>query len=617
MERRDVLRNFGLAAVAGSVAAAVTPTAAIGAIAGASTTTKYSAPRRAATRTMRVAAVQLAIGADVEANLKTCLRMIDAAAACHPNLIVLPEFCNHWSTVADRAEGYAIALEYDGPFLKAIAAKAIEHQTYVAMDVTVRKGAGVTTGANVLFDPTGTLVATSDKQVLMGSLELKLMQRASEAGHLVDTPFGRVGMFSCMDGVLFETPRCVALQGAQLMINTLNSWALDEASLHVPVRAAENKAFVVAANKIGLLLPLEDAKRFAAAGGYDAQDLEGGGECQILAPDGTVLAKAPRRGEAFVYADINLSESDNKLRPDGTDIFASRRPELYGPIATKPEPRHYTPGATDVLVGVYQPAASGSDSIEEMLVAVQASAKAGVKLIVLPELFGLEDTGRVVSPRAARAGQALAARLSAALAGTDSHVATSVMTLDGAGAGAHTAILVASSGIVLEQAQLHPCGRHPWATALGQDIATLDLPWGRVALVAGGDSIYPETFRLAALKDVEVIGVPTRILERWEADTGLLERGAENRLSIVAASHKSAAGAGMIIAPGVVPSIVEKPFRANLNLPELSKAAGAVGVVTAVVHPVAAKTRLVAEETDVVDNRPWWLLEPLLRRSAG
>jgi predicted amidohydrolase len=240
MERRELLVNLGIAVVGAAAAplgranadAPLAPPATDG---GAG----RSRAKGSRSRSMRVAAVQLAIGADVEANLKTCLRMIDQAAACRPDLIVLPEFCNHWSTVADKREGYAVALEYDGPFLAAIGKRAAAHAAYVALDVTVRKPGGVTTGANVLFDPTGKQVATSDKQVLMGSLELKLMERARELGQLVDTPFGRVGMFSCMDGVLFETPRCVALQGAQLMINTLNSWALDEANLHVPVRAAE------------------------------------------------------------------------------------------------------------------------------------------------------------------------------------------------------------------------------------------------------------------------------------------------------------------------------------------------------------------------------------------
>ena len=171
--------------------------------------------------------------------------------------------------------------------------------------------------------------------------------------------------------------------------------------------------------------------------------------------------------------------------------------------------------------------------------------------------------------------------------------------------------------IVLQQHQLHRCGRHPWATTLGDDVATLDLPWGRVALVFGGDTIYPEAFRLAALKDVEVVASPTAVLERWEMETGFLERSAENRLSIVMASRKSAAGAGMIMVPGLKPSIAERPFRGNLNCPDVVNAAGAVGLVTAVIHPSAAQTRLVAEQTDVVDSRPWWLLEPLLRQGSA
>ena len=42
-----------------------------------------------------------------------------------------------------------------------------------------------------------------------------------------------------------ETPRGLAVRGAQLLINSLNSFAFDEASLHIPVRAPENKVFVI------------------------------------------------------------------------------------------------------------------------------------------------------------------------------------------------------------------------------------------------------------------------------------------------------------------------------------------------------------------------------------
>ena len=101
----------------------------------------------------------------------------------------------------------------------------------------------------------------------------------------------------------------------------------------------------------------------------------------------------------------------------------------------------------------------------------------------------------------------------------DCHVATSIITAELDGNYAHTGILIGKDGIVLRQKQLHRCGRHPWVTQLGDDIEILDLPWGRIALVVGGDAIYPEAFRLAALKDAEVVAVPTRVIEKWEIET--------------------------------------------------------------------------------------------------
>ena len=139
-----------------------------------------------------------------------------------------------------------------------------------------------------------------------------------------------------MDGVINETPRCLALNGAQLMLNSLNSFATDEASLHIPVRAAENKVFVVAANKVGPLVPEDMLEAISAGTGIPLKFLDGAGESQIVAPDGTVLAMASRDQAEYVYADIDVSRADDKRRPDGTDIFASRRPQLYQDIASDP-----------------------------------------------------------------------------------------------------------------------------------------------------------------------------------------------------------------------------------------------------------------------------------------
>src|SRR6476620_9277105 len=188
---------------------------------------------------LRVAAVQYAVTEDVSENLVTGLRMTDRAAAEGAQVVVLPEFCNHVSWYDGREHARSKALTLDGPFVAALAAKAAEHGIHLMANVTLAREDGRTTGSNVLFAPDGAILGVTDKQVLMGS-ERDHLDSAIAPSPIIETPFGRVGLYSCMDGVINETPRMLAVGGAQVLLNSLNSFALDEASLHVPVRAVEN-----------------------------------------------------------------------------------------------------------------------------------------------------------------------------------------------------------------------------------------------------------------------------------------------------------------------------------------------------------------------------------------
>ncbi|MEE8307035.1 MAG: carbon-nitrogen hydrolase family protein [Gammaproteobacteria bacterium] len=565
---------------------------------------------------VRVAAVQFAIGADEDENLATCLRMIDEAATHEPELMVLPEFLNHHALVDNFDRAYSVAVDLDGPFLRAIGVKAAEHHCYVVVNCTVRRRDNTVTDTNILIGPDGKRLATSDKQVLIGP-ENDFLAKATELGPIVETPLGRIGMYSCMDGVLPETARCLALRGAQILCNTLNSCAEDEAVLHIPARAAENKVFVVAANKIGPIVPLETgAGALSTESNSDDDKHEhyyGAGESQIVAPDGTVLARAPRDKEGVAVADIDVFLADDKVRPDGTDIFSTRRPELYGPIAQQPGPRRYVPGADEAMVAVYQPDENKPGTLEGTAAAVADAVVQGAQLIVLPELFYLKG-GYVDDVHAAsNAGQHAVSLLKTALDGTVAYVATSIVAATGHGGFQHCGVLVGGDGVVLRQTQLHACGRHRWVTKLGDLIATYSLPWARIALIVGGDVIYPEVFRLAALQDVEVVAAPSALIEYWENSTGLVERGAENRFTVVAATRASDTNASMIVAPSPEFSFLERTFDGTLNLPAVTVADTQPGLTTALVHPKSAGQRLMFPNTDVVDGRPWNLLAPLLK----
>jgi predicted amidohydrolase len=405
-----------------------------------------------------------------------------------------------------------------------------------------------------------------------------------------------------MDGVICETPRSLARRGAQILCNSLNSFAPDEASLHVPVRAAENRCFVVAANKVGPLLPPALLGPVSRATGIPPSFLRGAGESQIVAPDGTVLARAPVEGEAVIVADVDPRLADDKTRPDGTDVFVARRRDLYGPLAARPTPVRASAGVAHEL----EVAAVSSGSVEEVEQALRATNAA---IVVLPELFCCD--GASVADVAAAEDQSRLAiqRLARALSGKRTLVATSVVR-----SGRHTGVLVSHAGVVLEQAQLHGIARHPWSRA-SSTLVTHEVAGARVAIVVGDDAIFPETMRLAAMRGVEVALVPFHAIERWETELGLIERSAENRVCVVAATRPTPAGTSLITTLWEDFTLMTpwrtRAFDGNITRPIVTRASGDQVLLEAMVHPANARNKVVSHRTHLLDDRPWDLAHAL------
>lgn len=564
--------------------------------------------------TMRVAAVQFGAGNDVAANLAKCLEMIDKAAVEKPDLMVLPEFVNHLSWYDNKDHCYAVSVSLEGEFLTAVASKAKVHSCMIVINCTVQRNDGTATGTSLMFGRDGQLLSQSDKQVLMGH-ENDFLAKAKAVTPITTTSSARLSSYACMDGVINETPRGLALCGAQILCNSLNSFALDEAALHVPVRAAENKVFVVAANKVAPLIPEFLLASVSQATNIPEQFLHGAGESQIVAPDGTVLAKAPRTGDAVVVADIDPTLADNKLRPDGTDIFTSRRPELYQQIGQEPRPFRGKVGAASCQTAVYQPEQDGPAAIEETAAAVAAAAGEGVQLIVLPELFCFA-AGLVQEPATAVVqSQKAVAALTAALQGSDACVVTSIVEL-AAGGLRHCGVVVTAEGIIQRQPQLHKSQRHAhWLTGLADGVTAVEMPWGRLVVLVGDDTIYPESFRLAVFAGAEVVAAPLHLLEKWEVSLGLPERSAENRVCLVAASRPTAVGSSLICTLHQDFTLMTpwetRPFDGNISMPIITRAGLKPGLTRAEVHPAHTQNKEVSKNTDVVNGRPWYLAQAI------
>ncbi|MFT5223748.1 MAG: putative amidohydrolase, partial [Glaciecola sp.] len=201
---------------------------------------------------------------------------------------------------------------------------------------------------------------------------------------------------------------------------------------------------------------------------------------------------------------------------------------------------------------------------------------------------------------------------------TTAVVVTSVVEFAGQGL-AHVALVISANGVESRSLQMHHWARHSWVDAVGAGISVVDLPWGRLATIVGDDITLPESARLAALAEADVLAVPFAVQEPWEVTTGLLERAAENRLCLVAATRPGPNGTSRICSLErdftLWTQWSERSFDGRISHPLVTEAPNVAGTTAARIHPAASANRVLTRETDVVDSRPWQLLDAIVTAS--
>jgi len=481
--------------------------------------------------TVRVASAQFFSGDDVEQNLVTAVGFIRRAAEAGADLVVLPENANRVRDYPDRETCWELAERPDGPFVRGIVAAAAAHRVFVAVGVDIagpqRPDVAI---ASLLIDRAGGVVARVDKHVLW-DYEYTLFVPGTEPFRVVDTELGRLGLLLCADGIVPETPRMLALLGAQVLVNSLNSRGPDEVRVHVPLRAMENRVWHVSANTVG-----GPVGEFPWMGGS-----------QVVAPDGRRLVVASETEEDLILADIRPAEADDKHRPGLGDVMGGRRPDLYAdlvaPIETVPAAAMYGPAGEDapsgtVRAGLLQVSFQRSEEFTARRVAAQIAwaGRQGVTLAVLPERFAEPSLWSEVPADAEHSLRMLeVVRRSAREA--EVHVAGSFVE-HADGRRHHTAFLIGPDGSTIgayRKTHLNEAERR-WADA-GDDLVVLDTAIGRIGLLIGDEIWVPEVARILALRGAEVVVHPCAWRTVEEATLAATERTEENRFHLVSCAR--------------------------------------------------------------------------------
>lgn len=243
-----------------------------------------------------VAAIQMASGPSVSANLEEAARLIEEAAAQKAKLVVLPEyFCIMGMKDTDKL----VVQEQpgNGPIQKFLSDTAKRLGIWLvggSVPLASSESDKVYNSCLVYAD-TGEQVARYDKIHLFGlrlGHEHYAEERTIKAGNsvvTVDSPFGRIGLSICYDlrfPELFRMMNKVDIILAPAAFTAITGKAHWE--VLVRARAVENMAYVIAPGQ----------------GGYHVNGRETNGDSMIVDPWGVVMGRLPR-GSGAVVATID------------------------------------------------------------------------------------------------------------------------------------------------------------------------------------------------------------------------------------------------------------------------------------------------------------------------
>lgn len=502
-------------------------------------------------RHFRAAAVQtLAALGDFDHNIALARKFTEDAVRQGAELVVFPE-CMDTGYLFDSPEHCRELAETvpDGPFVAALAEMSRKYGIYIASGITewdADRQKIFNTG--IMFGRKGEVVCHYHKQFL-ATHDQNWFSFGERGCPVVDTDLGRIGLLICFDGRIPEIFRSMAAQGAEVIVDMANFFAMDQADMWGPARSYENGLWLVAATKAG----------------YERSIYYPGGS-MIVDPKGRVLSKVPYDTHGMAVADIDPGMAADKSVYTANDKMLDRRPETYGimgmpydqtPVSKVADTPIIPSKSISKVAGVQMHVADGAGEAD-VLAMVSHAAKLGIKVITLPEYAfsptWLPDAGEAAT---------LAARYRDLVAGVSVIAGKyscliALPTVEPAAQGLFvTTVLVGPDGKEIgKYRKTHlTAEEHRWAVA-GDEYPVFDTPFGRIGVMSGYDALFPETSRCLAIAAADIILWPAALREPFERELIAIPRAEDNRVAVVLANRTDCPypGGTLVIPPTGFPN---------------------------------------------------------------
>lgn len=281
-------------------------------------------------RKVKVAATQMACTRNREENIANAEAMVREAASRGANVILLQElFETPYFCQQQNFEYMNLAMPLDkDPAVNRF--KEVAKELGVVIPVSFYEKAG-NTGFNTIamIDADGTVLGKYRKTHIPDGLPYaeKFYFTPGDTGFKVwDTKFGKIGVGICWDQWFPEAARCMALQGAEILMYPTaigSELYLDkDSSEHwkrcMQGHSAANMMPVIASNRIGTE--------------SDGTSMTFYGHSFITDGTGAIVKEADNHTQTVLTAEFDLDELAKNRRNWG--IFRDRRPEMYSGICS-------------------------------------------------------------------------------------------------------------------------------------------------------------------------------------------------------------------------------------------------------------------------------------------
>lgn len=275
---------------------------------------------------IKAAAVQMnpKIG-DLSGNRRLILDRLAEAADMGADLVVFPECAVSGYVYDSLEEARGSAEQIPGRTTNALEAACARLDVTAVVGMLEVVGGGSIHNSALIVGPGGLIGVYRKAHLPVAGVDR--FARPGDELLTMATPAGVLGPLICYDLRFPEAPRVLALKGAEVIVHPTN-WPFSSADFPDFVTKAAARAsgvFHISADRVG-----------------EERGMTFLGRSQIIPPTGLPLAEADDHSEVIISADLDLALAHRKrvIHIPGVfeiDSFGDRRPELYGPLAGRPE----------------------------------------------------------------------------------------------------------------------------------------------------------------------------------------------------------------------------------------------------------------------------------------